>query len=92
MRDNEQILRSRRMEVFEAAVTNRIRYRRRMKQKELTCERCGQIFEGISARYCPDCRCKRRSDKAKKCGFGEKGTEALAKYKAEKEGKKNENA
>ena len=91
---NEQSKKVIEMETFHKMVTLRRRNRHRQKTVEMPCQKCGAPFVGgIKARYCPECRREIHSDTAKKNnGFVQKGTEALAKYKAEKEGKKNENA
>ena len=91
---NEQSKKVIEMETFHKMVTLRHRNRHRQKTVEMPCQKCGTPFVGgITARYCPECRRKIRSDAVKKNnGFAQKGAEALAKYKAEKEGKKNENA
>ena len=44
------------------------------------CEQCGKVFETKYAFYCPECRKKIASERAKKIGLSELGHKARKSY------------
>lgn len=47
------------------------------------CEGCGVVFQSKYAFFCPDCRRKMNSERAKKTGLNKLGNDAYSKQQAE---------
>ena len=54
---------------------------------QIICEKCGKVFMGKNAFYCPDCRKEMCRERAKRIGLNKLGNEAYSKQQAERNGR-----